>query len=630
MRTRTLFTGMTCAVISLSLFTPLGVAATTQMAAESTTQPAKHFATPKELAEQMMAARAKSESASKVAYFDLSGGVIEKPEGLALFGNRGGDTLQSLLARLHQAKDDSSIKAVLINLGDGPISLADAEELRNALAAIGQAGKKTFVYADGYDTATYTVATGATDICMMSGGEIMIPGVGFSTMFYKGLFDKLGVQADYVQIGDFKGAKEPYTNVAPSEQLKGELRSLTDHLYDQIVAGISQYRKLSPETVTQLIDDTMESGDAAKEKGLVDHLVDQDGLRPLLSDVLQHEIELVFDYGNKDRQKVDFSSPFALFSMLAKKSDASTGPAVALIYASGVIADGEEQGSLFGGSNGISSQPMRRVLRAAARDDSIKAVVLRINSPGGSAMASEVMWQAARHLASKKPLIISVGGMAASGGYYLASAGDEIFADPTAIVGSIGVVGGKFVLKDLYAKLGLSTGEFSKGRNADLYSSDTPFTDEQRTLVTRWMRQTYDQFKRRVLTTRAAKIKDIEQVAQGRIFLAGQAQAEGLVDDIGGTEDALTCAATRAGLDPNHFDVRVMPAPRTLADLLTGGSDSEASNAFQPHVQQLAADSLLRGLGDRARDRLVQALQLAQLLQSHPVALLSPIQPLIP
>ena len=141
------------------------------------------------------------------------------------------------------------------------------------------------------------------------------------------------------------------------------------------------------------------------------------------------------------------------------------------------------------------------------------------------------------------------------------------------------------------------------------------------------MRQTYEQFEKRVLTTRGGKIKDIEQVAQGRIFLANQAQAVGLVDQIGGTEDAMACAATRAGLDPNHFDVRVMPPPRTLADLLNGG-DSDTAMPFQPHVE-LAADSLLRGLGDRARDEVVQALDLVRLLQNRPVALLSPIQPMV-
>jgi len=179
-----------------------------------------------------------------------------------------------------------------------------------------------------------------------------------------------------------------------------------------------------------------------------------------------------------------------LFSLLARKPEVPTGPAVALIYAEGVITDGEGSQGLFGGSSGVASEPMRRAFRMAARDESIKAIVIRIDSPGGSALASEVMWQAVRHVALKKPVIISVGSMAASGGYYLASAGDTIFADPVGIVGSIGVVGGKFVLKDLYGKLGLNTETFSKGRNAGLFSSDAPFSDKQKEMVQRWMTET--------------------------------------------------------------------------------------------------------------------------------------------
>src|SRR5439155_1490596 len=154
--------------------------------------------------------------------------------------------------------------------------------------------------------------------------------------------------------------------------------------------------------------------------------------------------------------------------------------------------------SLFGGGGGVGSEDMRRALRMALRDDNVKAVVIRIDSPGGSALASEAMWQSARRVAKEKPLIISVGSMAASGGYYLASAGDTIFADPTAIVGSIGVVGGKFVLKDLFGKIGLNTESFKRGRNADLFSSTQPFTDSQKTMVHNWMNETYQLFTQRV------------------------------------------------------------------------------------------------------------------------------------
>jgi protease-4 len=593
-------------------------------ATQSASQPA-HFPTPSELLAKMKAARDKEDAEAKVAFFDLSDGISEKPADFSLFANQQADTLHSLITHLKQAGDDKDIRAVLIILGDGQIGLAEAQEIRDTLVEIGK-NKKVYVYADGYDTIGYTLASGATDICMLTGGEIMIPGVGFSTMFYKGAFDKLGVEADYVQIGKYKGAKEPYTNSEPSEELKGELNRLTDNLYAQIVSGIAAHRNLSTDAVKQIIDDTMISGDSAKDRGLVDHLLDEDGLRPLIEKDLNNTIDLIHDYGQDQEPQVDLSSPFALFSLLSRKPDVSTKPAVALIYADGVITDGEGDQSFFQGGSGVASGPMRRAFRAAAHDDTIKAVVIRINSPGGSALASEVMWQAVRRVAVKKPVIISVGSMAASGGYYLATAGDTIYADPVGIVGSIGVVGGKFVLKDLYAKLGLTTGTFSRGENAGLFSSDTPFTDKQRQLVEHWMTDTYVQFTKRVMTTRSGKIKNIDDVAQGRIFLAPQAKELGLIDEIGGTEAAIACAADRGGLAAGSYDIRVLPAARTLADLFTK-PDPDAQTPIHSQANilpNLSASPLLSMLDDSTRELFQNQLQMIQLLQRRPVMLMSP------
>jgi protease-4 len=212
------------------------------------------------------------------------------------------------------------------------------------------------------------------------------------------------------------------------------------------------------------------------------------------------------------------------------------------------------------------------------------------------------MWQAARAVAAKKPLVISIGSMAASGGYYLASAGDQIYADPTAIVGSIGVVGGKFVTKDLFDKLGIGTAPFRRGRNAGLFSSNQPFDERQRRMVTNWMKQTYEQFTRRVMTTRKGKIKDIDQVARGRIFMAKQARELGMVDEIGGIEAALADAAGRAKLAPGAFDVRVLPRPTV----------------------QVGETSLLRALDASTRRSLTQHLDMLRLLQDRPVVLVSP------
>ncbi len=587
----------------------------------------EEFPSPAELMKKLKAEKDLKAKQGKVAFFDLSEAVEEKPADFSLFGD-GHLTTRTLIERLRQAKDDKNVKAILITLGESGVNLSQAQEIRNGLLDLKKAGKPSFVYADSYDTVGYTIASGASDACMLEGGEIMLPGVGMETMFYKGLMDKVGVKADYVQIGEYKGADEEYTRTGPSDELKGELSRLTDALYEQIVEGISSSRNISRDIVKQTIDETILTGRDARNRGFIDHLVDQDGLRDLIAKKLGNEVALLNDYGAAPREGIDFSNPFGLLQSLTKRPTApeAAKPAVALIYAEGVIQDGEVSASLLGGGDGIGSEDMRRALRIASRDDNIKAVVIRIDSPGGSALASEVMWQAVRRVAAKKPVIISVGSMAASGGYYLASAGDRIFADNTAIVGSIGVVGGKFVLKDLFEKLGLHTETFSRGRNAGLFSQNEPWTDRQRTMVTTWMKQTYDQFTQRVMSTREGKIKDIDAVARGRIFLARQAKELGMVDEIGGIDDALAYAAKRSDLESGQYDVKVLPAPKTLADYLNGTAAAEHDNAafpFQPKVE-IGADSILKALSPQLRKQLGRELQMVQLLQERPVILVAP------
>jgi protease IV len=593
------------------------------------------FPTPAELIARMKLRRQEEQVLPKVAYFDLGEPIAEKPADFSWFGDTQDVlTLRVLLDRLEQARKDKEIRGVLITLGDDAgLNLSQAMELRAELDAMRRDGKRTFIYADAYDTPTYLAACGATDICMLQGGEIMIPGVGFETMFAKGLLDKVGVKADYVQIGEYKGADEEYTRTEASPELKGELNKLADALYSQIIDSIAQGRKIDRDEVVKIVDESLITADEAQNKKLVDHLVDMDQLRDLMADQLGEKVNLLHHYGEEAHDQVDLSSPFAFFSLLSRKPPEPTRDAIGMVYAEGVIVDGESQSGILSSSQGdtIGSEDLREAFRAADRDDKIKAIVLRIDSPGGSALASEVMWQAARRLSKDKPVIISVGSMAASGGYYLASSGNYIFADPTAIVGSIGVVGGKFVFKDLFDKLGLETESFLRGQNADLFSSSTEWDDRQRQQVTNWMHDTYVQFTQRVMTTRTGKIKDIDAVARGRIFSALQAKQLGMVDEIGGVQDALAYAAKQADLRPGEYDVRVLPAPKTFADLLNGGStdtsdDSDSRNPLKPNIS-VAPESLLGILAPIApelRQALEQQLQIAILLQHRPFVLASP------
>jgi protease-4 len=354
--------------------------------------------------------------------------------------------------------------------------------------------------------------------------------------------------------------------------------------------------------------------------------VDQDGLRQLigqsLGEVDPTELAVLSRYGQAQREPIDLSSPFGLFALLGRRAQPTTRPVVSLIYAEGMIVDGDAGDELFGAA--VGSDTIRRALRMAHRDDQVKAIVLRIDSPGGSAVASEAIWQACRRVAMDKPVVVSIGQMAASGGYYLATAGDHIVADPSAIVGSIGVVGGKIVYKDLMDRIGVRDESFRRGRNADLFDANQPFSEAQRRIITAMMKETYELFTSRVMATRGGRIKDIDRVARGRVFLAGQAQEMGLVDELGGLDDALAYAGGKAGLDAGEFDVRVLPAPKTLADLLSGDDDG-APRAMLAHARgSITADSMLLALPARLRAALLQQLQFVQLMQESPVQLVAP------
>jgi protease IV len=554
-------------------------------------------------------------SGPRVAYIDLGKPIVEKPADFSFFATDETNSLRSLLDRLEKARDDKDVRAVLITLGGTGPNLSQALEIRDALLDLKKAGKRTFVYADAYDSPSYVMASGATDVCILGGGELEMPGVGLEVMFAKGLLDKIGVEADFEQIGEYKGADEEFIHTQPSPEMSGELNKLVDGLYAELIANISHNRNLPPEKVKAIVDQALIPADQAKECGLVDHLVDEDGLRDLMGGELGGKVDLVHDYGAGPKQTMDFSNPFALLAMFARKPDEGQGKAIALIYAQGVIVDGSTEDSLFGSSDQIGSDDLREALRIAERDDQISAVVLRIDSPGGSALASEAMWQAVRRCERTKPVIVSIGSMAASGGYYLASASETIYADPTAIVGSIGVVGGKFVLHDMFGKIGLSTTTFERGANAGLFSSDAPWTPQQRKMVHDWMHQTYEQFTTRVMTTRKGKIKEIDKVARGRIFLAEQAKDLGMVDAIGGVSDAITEAARQADLTPGGYDVRIVPGPKTLADFFNGGPDTQTP--IQPNM-------LFSALPADQRSMLQEQIAVLRLFEARPLALVCP------
>jgi protease IV len=603
-----------------------------------TTQPATtRRATPGEIIEQMRAKQREADKLPKIGFITLDGPIVEKPQGFSLLGGGGGgDTLIGLLDRLRDARNDKDIRALVIVItANAGMSLSHAAEIRDELAEFRKAGKRTFVYADNYDTVSYTLASGASDICLLEGGEMFMPGIGFETQFFKGLMDKVGVKGDYIQIGEFKGADEAYTRTEASPQMRQEMSKLADGLFNTVTQGISRNRNLPIEIVTRMVDDAMLMAPAARDQKFIDHLTHRDALRALVEKELNApRLNVVNDYAEGAKPEMDFSNPFAFLAQMNKKQEATKRETIAIVYAEGTIVDG-----VGGGGGGIplpipgigdsgpsiGSEDIRKAMRQVRDDPNVKAVIIRIDSPGGSALASEVMWQSVRQTALTKPIVISIGSMAASGGYYLASAGDHIVAEPSGIVGSIGVVGGKFVLKGLYEKVGITTESFTRGKNADMYSSSVEWNDRQRRMVANTMKATYDQFTDRIMTTRRGKIADIDKVARGRIFVSAEAINLGMVDELGGIRAAIAAAAKRAELKPDEFDLRFYPeASGGLGGLggLLGAAPSPAAPLAA--YASFPEASLFKLLPADHRRAFAHHLRIISMLQDHPVVLALP------
>lgn len=569
--------------------------------------------TPAELMRQIRQKKEEERQRPLVAQIDFSAPLSERPMGFNLFGGQGVD-LRGVLERLDAVADDPDCPAVLLTFyNGGMMNFAQAEEIRGKLNALRRAGKRTFVYADTYDTISYLVASAATDVVLMDGGELFIPGVAVEPTFYRGALNLLGVQPDFVQIGEYKGAEEPYTRSEPSPELADEMEKLVDSLYDHIVDEISAGRAIPRSRVKQVIDRAMLPARQARQMGFVDHLADADGLRDLFNEELGGDPRIDPSYGHEEEAEPDVENPLALLAAMKPKSVDATKPSIALIYAEGAITGGEGGGGMFGSGAGVGSEAIRRAMRLAERDDEIKAIVIRIDSPGGSALAAEAMYQAVRRVAEKKPVVVSIGNMAASGGYYLACAGDTIYADESAIIGSIGVVGGKLVLNGLYDKVGINTTMFSRGKNAGLFSQTQPWDDRQQRLVRNWMKSTYDQFTDRVMETRGDDIGDIDDVARGRIFLAKDARKLGMIDELGGLHDAMAAAAEQGGLG-EEYDIVVLP-------------NQAGGNPFAGlPIGEAPAEEALKLLPTTVRDAVLDALSISELLAERPVILMSPVR----
>lgn len=519
----------------------------------------------------------------QIAYFKIKGQLTESPvEMPPLFGSDPPLSLKVLLDRFKEALHDDSVVAVVVDLQSAALGVGQLFEIHEALEKFDAVDKDVYVHADSLRTMTYAAATGASHISIVPTGDLWLTGIYSETPYLKGTLEKLGCIADIERCGDFKSAAETLTRSGPSEESQRMKAWLLDGIYDDLVELIADSRGFSTSKMRALIDQGPYTASAALDAGLIDAVEYRQDFIANLKKRHGRGVDVVMDYGQKDAFDMP-KDPFSMIPWIMEKLNPSpkvyTTPSVAIVYVEGTIQTGSAEVSPFSSSSGAFSTDIRKALDKAAKDRSVKAVVLRVDSPGGSALASEIILNAARRVAKKKPLVVSMGNVAGSGGYYVSCAAETIFADPTTITGSIGVLGGKIITTGLWDKLGVTWHANQRGKMAGMLSTAAPFSESERRKMRSYLDEIYEVFKGHVVDARQGKLSmPIEEIAGGRVYTGRQAMELGLVDKMGGLEDSIKFAASEAGL--SEYDIRVIPEAPNIFDLFLGSKkkDNEFSH----------------------------------------------------
>ena len=487
----------------------------------------------------------------------IGGELVETPPNDVVGQLTGGvraQTVRGYVDALRRAKEDPRIDSVLII--PTPIQSpywGKVQEIRDAVLDFRKSGKRVSAYLEYAGDREYYLATAAEKIYLVPTSSLDVSGIATYQLFLKGTLDKIGTQADFEKIGDYKTAPNQLTQTTFTPAHREMTESLTRDMYEQLVRGIAETRKKKVEDVRALIDEGPFLARDAHKAGLVDGLAYEDQLD---------------DQGAVSKSgTVEGES----YSRTRRRITPRGAPRIAVIYVNGIINSGD---SGFDPLNGdvTGSTGLVKAIRSARADDSVRAIVVRIDSPGGSSIASDVIWReltVTKNEKPSRPLVASMSDLAASGGYYVAVAASSIVAQPATLTGSIGIYGGKFITGGTYDKLGANIESIIIGRNAGLVSPDRPFTDSERQKLRTQIRDFYDGFLQKVATSRKMTVEQVDKLAQGRVWTGAQAQQNGLVDALGGLDRAIALAKERAGISAEtEVDVVNYPARKSLAELL--------------------------------------------------------------
>lgn len=548
---------------------------------------------------QDKSSKKKDADKSSVAHIRLKGDLDETPPASSPFGG-GKENLHQLLERIKKAKNDDKVKALLIEIDSlslGLFGFGKVEEVRNAILDFRKSGKKAYAYTETIGGIDYLIALACDTVCLPESGEFAMLGLRIEMEFYKEAFDKIGVKADFLTMGEAKGAAEPYTRTSMSPENRKQYELVLDDLYDNGIVKTMilsrPERKWTPEQVKKIIDGGPYMAKKAMSLGLIDKVEYREELEEQIKKEVEAEV-IAENYG-KPKSEID-DNPFSALMKLMnpQKKSTSKKPKIAVIYAVGGIESGKGGPGIMGG-NSVGSKTMIEAIQKAEEDETVKAIVLRVDSPGGSALASDLIWHALRKC--KKPTIASMGDIAASGGYYISMGCSKVYAEPGTLTGSIGVVGGKITLGGVYDWAGITTETLARGANSGINSGNRGFTDAERKAMTELMQEIYDQFLDRTLQNRTKNGVQLSKekllpMAGGRIWTGRQLKERGLVDELGTLADALAEAKKRGKID-GEPELMMLPEPVNLLDSLMDGGFG--LNLSQSTLEQLGAIPELKG-----------------------------------
>lgn len=471
--------------------------------------------------------------------------------------------LNDILKSVSKAKSDSRIKGILLNLTSIQSGMATTEEIRNAFLDYKKSGKFIYAYSESYTQGAYYLASVADKIYLYPEGDVDFRGLHADLMFFKGTLEKLEIQPEIIRHGKFKSAVEPFMYDKMSDENREQVSTFLNSIWNNILNGISASRNIPVEEL-QKIADNAEGRNA--ENALSLHLVDK------LSyyDQVLSDLKKKTDQGEKE--KIKFVS-LKKYVRAYVKGDDYSAKKIAVVYASGDIVSGE------GNEDQIGSDKIAAALRKARLDSSVKAIVFRINSPGGSALASDVIWRETVLAQKTKPLIVSMGDYAASGGYYIACAADTIVARPNTITGSIGVFGLLFNTQNMFKnKLGITFDSVKTGRYADIGSMNRPMKENEREIIQGEVEKVYDTFISHVANGREMTKENVDNIGQGRVWSGVDAKRLGLVDVLGGINDAISIAAKKANL--TTYRTIALPEQKEFFEKLVDDLNAEAKVYF--------------------------------------------------